>query len=301
MFGKNGQVGGELNGDLQRLGNVVALSSAEADFTRPSSLADIISREKPDVIINAAAYTDVENCEDERELAFAVNAQAPEVIAKAAADAGAMLVHFSTDYVFDGCKSSPYSEDDATAPLNVYGESKLAGERAILDSGCRHLIFRLCWVYSGRQRNFLLSILKNLQLRDELNVVDDQHGSPTCASDIATAVTAILAGATLDQEKCGLYHLSSTGDATWYDFAQLIYQTMQDAVGAEAVRCKRINPVPSTEYVTKARRPAFSHLDTGKICDTFGVSLPDWKEAFQRFARSHGELFLPVKPGTTEG
>jgi dTDP-4-dehydrorhamnose reductase len=221
---------------------------------------------QPAVIVNAAAYTAVDKAEAERDMAFAVNATAPRVLAEEAKRIGALLVHYSTDYVFDGEKASPYVEDDAPRPTSVYGESKLAGEQAILKSGCRHLILRTSWVYGPRGKNFYLTMLRLAKERPELRVVDDQVGAPTSSLEIARA-TATLLG----KGARGLYHMTAAGETSWCGFARAIF--------AAAGIATPVVPIPTADYPTPARRPRNSRLDCSRLRADFGVALAPWEEA----------------------
>jgi len=265
LTGAAGQVGWELAPRLAALGEVVAPERGALDLADAGALRARVRAARPDVIVNAAAYTAVDRAESEPAAAFAVNAAAPGVLAEEAKRLGAILVHYSTDYVFDGQKAAPYVEDDPPRPLGVYGRSKLDGERAIRASGCRHLILRTSWVYAGRGRNFLLTMLRLAAERPELRVVDDQRGAPTWARDIAVATARLLA----DPPE-GLFHLTASGATTWYGFACAI---LQGAGLATPVR-----PIASSEYPTPARRPANSVLDSGRLRAAAGIVMPAWEE-----------------------
>ena len=270
MTGSKGQIGSALRRALAPLGDLVATSRADLDLLAPGAVERRIAQERPDVIVNAAAYTGVDRAERERELAFRVNAEAVGRIGRAAADCGALVVHFSTDYVFDGEKPAPYVESDPARPLGVYGASKLAGERALGESGCRHFIFRTSWVYGPRGRNFLLAILAAARTQPELRVVDDQHGAPTSSRAIAEATAQALAAADLAEKPGGVYHLSAAGRTTWCGFARLIVERAGMKLPVVAIR--------SVEYPVAVRRPANSLLDNSKIVRTFGIVLRDWRE-----------------------
>jgi len=266
LFGKTGQLGWELARALPVLGEVAAYGRSELDLMRPDRLVSVVRAEKPDVIVNAAAYTAVDRAESEPELAFAVNATAPGIMAEEAKQAGALLIHYSTDYVFDGTKQGPYVEDDEPNPLGVYGRSKLGGERAIVAAGCRHLILRTSWVYGPRGDNFFLTIRRLAAQRDELRVVDDQIGAPTTANMISDATARILAAT---PDVVGLFHLTAAGVVSRFGFAAAIVRE----VGLPT----RIVPVPSGEFATPARRPLNSVLDNGALERTFGLRLPPWE------------------------
>ena len=265
LTGRNGQVGWELQGALAPLGEVTALGRAELDLRDAGRIRDAVRTVKPGVIVNAAAYTAVDKAEAERDLAFAVNAVAPGILADEAKRAGALLVHYSTDYVFDGTKGSPYTEADPTCPINVYGESKLAGEKAIQGSDCRFLILRTSWVYGPRGSNFMLTMLRLARERPELRVVDDQIGAPTSSLAIARATAQLLrpgAG--------GLYHLSAAGEVTWCGFARAILARAGIATPVRAIRTE--------DYPTPARRPRNSRLDCSRLRRDFDVALAPWED-----------------------
>jgi len=276
LTGRTGQVGSALAPRLASLGSVVAPPRAALDLARPGAVRAAVRDAGPDLIVNAAAYTAVDRAEADRAAAFAVNADAAGLLAEEARARGALLVHFSTDYVFDGAKAGPYVETDPPAPLNAYGESKLAGERAIAASGCRHLVFRTSWVYAPGGRNFVNAILAAARTKDELRVVDDQTGAPTSGAAIAEAVAAVLADPALEAKPGGLYHLSAAGRTTWFGFAEEILR----AAGSRA----RLVPTTTAAYGAPARRPRQSLLDNGKLRETFGVRMADWREAFRPLA-----------------
>jgi len=284
LLGANGQVGTELRRSLPPLGQVVAATRSGrladgtacevADFDRPRDLPALIDRIAPDVVVNAAAYTAVDRAETEPAAALRANAGAPAAIAAACAARDALLVHYSTDYVFDGSATRPYREDDPTSPLGVYGTSKLAGEAAIGDSGVRYMIFRTAWVYAAHGRNFLLTMLRLAAARDELRVVADQVGSPTSAAHIADTTAAILAQGT---DRSGLWHLTCAGQVSWHGFAEAI---MADAVGRGLLdQAPRVLPIPTSDYPTPAARPAFSVLDNRRLEHDFNLPGLGWREA----------------------
>lgn len=287
LLGANGQVGHALRPELAALGEVVCTTRSGslpdggacevADFDQPGTLAALVDRLAPDVVVNAAAYTAVDRAEQERDAAFRANAQAPGVLADACARRGALLVHYSTDYVFDGNGSRPWREDDATAPLGVYGASKLAGETAIRSSGARHMVFRTAWVYGAHGHNFMRTMLRLAAGREELRVVDDQHGTPTAAARIASVTAAVLASA---GSTSGLWHLTASGGTTWHGFASAIV----DGAHARGLlpRRPRVLPVPASEYPTPAQRPAYSRLDTSALRAQWPVELPDWASDLDR-------------------
>lgn len=283
LIGTTGQVGWELVRTLQPLGEVICAArhgaSYRADLAHPETLRDLVRAAAPNVIVNAAAYTAVDRAEDEAALAHSVNATAPGVLAEEAAHCGAALIHYSTDYVFDGKADRPYRETDATAPLSVYGHSKLAGEQAIAQTDAAYLILRTSWVYATRGSNFLLTIRRLARERPELRVINDQYGAPTWARLIAEATGHIIARGQRDvagyvRERRGIYHLTNGGITTWFDFASAIVAAMP----SDQPRA-RVIAIPSSDYPTKAQRPAYSVLDNTRMRDTFGMALPDWREA----------------------
>jgi dTDP-4-dehydrorhamnose reductase len=283
LLGANGQVGHELRRSLAPFGEVIATTRSgvldgsaceRADFDDPDSLPALVDRIAPDVIVNAAAYTAVDRAEDDPDAAFRTNAESPGRLAAACAGSGALLLHYSTDYVFDGESDRPYREEDATGPLGVYGRSKLAGEQAIQASGCRHLIFRTAWVYGSYGANFMRTMLRVGSERDELRVVADQRGTPTPAGLIADVSALVLQDHPM---RSGIWHLTATGETNWHGFAEEIFR--QAAARRLIDRMPRVLPIPSSEYPTRARRPAYSCLDTTRLRDDFGIRLPDWKQA----------------------
>jgi len=275
LTGRTGQVGSALERALAPLCELTACDRKSLDLQH---IGNAVSNAKPDIIVNAAAYTAVDRAEQEKDLAFAVNATAVGELARQAKAIGALLVHFSTDYVFDGEKSSPYVETDAANPINVYGRSKLEGERAIVASGCRHLIFRTSWVYAPKGRNFMHAILAGAKERPELRVVDDQHGAPTSSLAIAGAVAQILADPGVAGKASGIYHLSAAGETTWHGFAKAILE-------ARGIRVP-LRAIPSTEYPVAAKRPKNSRLDNSKLAATFGISPADWRDGLAAVLRA---------------
>lgn len=283
LLGANGQVGHELRRALTPLG-VVACGTRggrldggaceRADLDQPADLRGLVERLAPDVVVNAAAYTAVDRAESERAAAFRANAEAPAVLADACARVGARLVHYSTDYVFDGRGRRPYREDDPTAPLGVYGESKLAGEDAIRASAAGHMIFRTAWVYATHGSNFLRTVLRLAREREELRIVADQFGSPTPAALIADVTAAILAQS---PRASGTWHLTATGETSWHGFASAIIDRAH-GLGLLARR-PAVTAITAAEYPTPARRPARSCLDCARLQQDFGVRLPDWRAA----------------------
>jgi dTDP-4-dehydrorhamnose reductase len=281
LFGKNGQVGWELQRSLSPLGDLVTLgSSGEAlpsDFNEPDRLAQTVQQVRPDVIVNAAAYTAVDQAESDAEVAHRINAQAPGVLARAAQACGALMVHYSTDYVFDGGGTAPWREGDATGPLNVYGATKLEGEQRVAQACSRHLIFRTSWVYGARGGNFARTMLRLAQERDRLSVVNDQFGAPTGARLLAN-ITAQAIPAVLGQPSlAGLYHLAAAGETTWHGYARHVLAFAQSQGLALKATPDAVDAVSSAAFVTPARRPGNSRLDTRAICAAFALSLPDWR------------------------
>lgn len=274
LVGKSGQVGYALQNTLPALGRVIAVGRDRIDLMQLETIRTTVREVAPDVIVNAAAYTAVDRAETEADLARKVNATAPGILAEEAKRLGALLVHYSTDYVFDGRKGAPYTEADTPNPINAYGATKLAGEEAIKDAGDAYLILRTSWVYSRRRSNFLRSMLRLAQEREQLQVVDDQTGSPTWAGWIAEAtaqiIESLVEGGCLARS-AQLYHLSSEGAATWYEFARAIFDYFD-------VRGVQIEPIPSSEYPTQALRPAYSVLSNRHVAAEFNLSLPTWQE-----------------------
>ena len=278
LFGEQGQVAWELRRTLAPMAELTCVGRAGADLADPDAIRRVIAAAAPEVIVNAAAYTAVDKAETETALATRINADAPGVMAAEAARRGALLVHYSTDYVFAGTKGIPYKEDDPTGPLGTYGRTKLAGEEAVRAAGGRHLIFRLCWVYGNRGANFLLTMQRLARERDEVRVVADQHGCPTWSRMIAEATAhALRCLHTPDDTRAvtGTYHLCASGQTTWHEFARAIIE----AVPADRRRCREVRAITTAEYPTPARRPAYSVLDTTKLERVFGLRLPDWRES----------------------
>jgi len=287
LLGKNGQVGWELQRSLALLGDVLALdfdspAPLTADFTRPESLATTVREVAPQIIVNAAAHTAVDRCESEPELARAINATAPAVLAREAAGLGAWLVHYSTDYVFDGSGSTPWTEESPTGPLSVYGRTKLEGERAIRAAGCQHLILRTSWVYAARGANFAKTMLRLAAERERLSVVDDQIGAPTGADLLADLTAHVLRTALLRPEVTGTYHAVAAGETSWFGYARHVIEFARQAGQSIRVAPEAIEPVPSSQFPTTARRPANSRMSTQKIRHTFGLTLPDWRVGVER-------------------
>ena len=287
LLGKNGQVGWELQRALAPLGEVVALdfdspAPLNADFSRPESLAATVRTVAPQIIVNAAAHTAVDKAEGEPDFARALNAAAPAVLAREAAALGAWLMHYSTDYVFDGSGSTPWTEDSPTGPLSVYGTTKLEGEEAIRASGCRHLIFRTSWVYATRGGNFAKTILKLAKERDKLTVIDDQFGSPTGADLLADVTAHALRAALVRPELSGTYHAVAQGETSWYGYARHVIEFARAAGQPIKVAPEAVHAVPTSAFPTPARRPGNSRMDTRKLRDTFGLTLPAWQAGVDR-------------------
>jgi dTDP-4-dehydrorhamnose reductase len=293
LLGRNGQVGRALSPLLPQLGDLVALGRDEADFEDPASLSALIRREEPDVIVNAAAYTAVDAAEDDRERAFQVNAEAVGAIGDAARSIAAFVVHYSTDFVFDGTSPSPYRESDPTNALSVYGQSKLAGEVALRESGAVHLLMRISWIYSDRGKNFPLSILNAAKVRDSLNVVSDEVGAATSSLLVAEATVVALRQAIANRGLGGLYHFAPSGVASRHELAKFIVAEAI-AAGAELkVRPDAIHPIPASAYPSKVNRPANSQFDTTRFRQTFGMNLPSWQDGIRHLIntlRDEGRL-----------
>ena len=288
LLGKNGQVGWQLQRALAPLGEIVALERKDAggDLADPQGLAAAVRAAKPQVIVNAAAYTAVDKAESEPQLARLINTEAPAALAREAAASGALLVHYSTDYVLDGSGSAPWQESDATGPLNVYGATKLAGEQAIAASGCAHLTFRTSWVYAAHGDNFIKTMLRLAATRERLTVIDDQKGAPTGAELIAD-VTAHAISQTLQQPaKAGLYHLTAAGEASWFDYAQYVLALARQA-RPQGVKTAAggVQPIASGQYPAAARRPLNSRLDTRRLQAAFGLQMPPWQQGVTRVLR----------------
>jgi dTDP-4-dehydrorhamnose reductase len=290
LLGMNGQVGWELQRALAPLGELVALDfdspgPLAADFTRPEALAATVRAVAPQVIVNAAAHTAVDKAESEPELARTINATAPAVLAREAQALGAWLVHYSTDYVFDGSGSAPWAEDDATGPLSVYGRTKLEGEQALRASGCHHLILRTSWVYAARGGNFARTMLRLAAERERLSVIDDQIGAPTGA-DLLADITAHALRAVLAQPALGgTYHAVAAGHTSWHGYARHVIEFARAAGQPVRVQPQDIAAVPSTAFPTPAQRPRNSRLDTRKLRQGFGLHLPDWRSGVDRMLR----------------
>ncbi|MDD5028045.1 MAG: dTDP-4-dehydrorhamnose reductase [Rhodoferax sp.] len=290
LFGKNGQVGWELQRSLSPLGEVIALERQSSDYCGDISWLDALAQTvraiRPDVIVNAAAHTAVDKAESEPELARTLNALAPEVLAREAVRLGAWLVHYSTDYVFDGSSERPWMESDATGPLSVYGHTKLEGEKRIARHSPRHLIFRTSWVYAARGGNFAKTMLHLAQEREQLKVINDQFGAPTGAELIADvtahAIRQVNRLGAAGDALTGFYHLAASGETTWFDYAKHVLAQAQQAQSAIKLKVTEVLPVASSEFVSAARRPLNSRLDTRKLQATFGLTLPPWQDGVNR-------------------
>lgn len=286
LFGKNGQVGWELQRSLAPLGELVALDSDShelcGDFTDLEGIAKTIRDAAPDVIVNAAAHTAVDKAESEPELARAINALAPGVLAHEARRTNAWLVHYSTDYVFDGSGDKPRLETDTAAPLSVYGATKLEGEQLIRQTGCTHLIFRTSWVYGARGGNFAKTMLRLAQERDSLNVINDQVGAPTGAELLADVTAHAIRTALRRPEVSGLYHLVAGGETSWHGYASFVLDFARRAGIPLKVLPEAIHPVSTSAFPTPAKRPYNSRMDTTKLQDAFGLNLPIWQAGVAR-------------------
>lgn len=289
LLGKNGQVGWELQRALAPLGNVTALdrrsvaNGLRGDLSDLAALSETIKRLEPDVIVNAAAYTAVDKAEVEHQEAYKINAEAVEVVAKEALHLGALFVHYSTDYVFNGLGTQPWTEVDLTAPLNVYGASKLLGEQKIQASGCNHLIIRTSWVYGARRNNFATTMLRLAAERESINVIDDQVGVPTGADLLADVVSHMIPRAYVNPGLAGVYHVCARGETSWHGYAQFVI----DMARAEGITLKAevVEPIASSEYPTAAIRPLNSRLNTHKLVNAFGLNLPEWEQGVTRMLK----------------
>ena len=290
LFGKTGQVGWELQRSLAPLGNLIALDVHSTDycgdFSNPQGVAETVHRIRPDVIVNAAAHTAVDKAESEIEFAQLLNAISVEAIAKAATEVGAWVVHYSTDYVFPGTGTMAWRETDETSPLNVYGETKLAGEKALQQHCPKHLIFRTSWVYAGKGNNFAKTMLRLAKDRTEMSVINDQYGAPTGAELLADCTAHAIRVALNKPDVAGLYHLVAGGTTTWYDYASLVFAEARNA-GID-LALTDLKAVPTSAYPTPARRPGNSRLNTEKFQRNFGLVLPQWENGVKRMLN---ELF----------
>jgi dTDP-4-dehydrorhamnose reductase len=299
LTGKTGQLGSELNRLLPTLGEVISLDRNELDLRDPEQIRRVMRDAQPQLVVNAAAYTAVDAAETDEADALAVNADGPQVLALEAKKLGALFIHFSTDYVFDGSNNIPYVESDSPNPLNAYGRTKLAGEEAIRNSGAAHLIFRTSWVYATHGRNFLLTILRLATEREELRVVANQAGAPTCALDLAEGTTRIVArmipgegSRFASPQVSGTYHMTAAGETTWYEFAIVILEEarrapqnlswLASATNGRPLLARRVLPISSEEFHSATRRPGYSVLSNTRLKQAFGVSLPDWQHQLRR-------------------
>jgi len=286
LFGKNGQVGWELQRSLSSMGRLVALGVDDqelcGDFTHPDGIIQTIHAISPDVIVNAAAYTAVDKAESEPELARTINVLAPEILAQESRKLGAWLIHYSTDYVFEGNGIKPWKETDPTVPLNVYGSTKLEGEKAIFNSGCQHLIFRTSWVYSARGKNFAKTMIRLAREHDHLTVIDDQIGAPTGADLLADVTTHSIRTALRQPQVSGLYHLAAKGEISWYGYARFVLDIIRQAGIKLKVAPESVLPVSTDKFSQPARRPGNSRLDTRKIESTFDLTMPLWQTGVAR-------------------
>lgn len=279
LIGPAGQVGHELARTLAGIGHVVPVGRPAIDLTNPDSIRGWVEFVAPDVVVNAAAYTAVDQAEDEAEICTTINVTAPTILAETVRRLGVLMVHFSTDYVFDGSGNRPYCEEDAMNPLGVYGRSKAMGDQAILASGARHLIFRVAWVYSTHRRNFFNTIRRLAAERDQLDVVNDQFGAPTWAGTIAAVATGAIERRLAGVGEDGLYHLATSGVTTWRVFAEEIV----GRIGP--VRCREVRSISSSQFPARATRPSFSVLSSAKLRTVFGLSIPYWRDSFNEMCR----------------
>ena len=282
LTGKTGQIGEELNNIVGDLGNLITVDKEQLDLSKPNSIEPVILDIKPDIIINSAAYTAVDKAEQEPDLAMTVNALAPGLLAKAARKVGAGLIHYSTDYVFDGCSEIPYKEEDPTNPLNVYGKTKLAGEKAIAEVGVPFLIIRTSWVYSLHGKNFLRTIKKLAEEKDIIQVVDDQIGAPTWARSVALKTHQILKQClnkkwleTKDSNLSGIFHMTSQGETSWHGFAREVLNMSNTSQNIKLIA------IPTSDYPAPAVRPPNSLLNNEKIQKVFGIDMPHWEDALK--------------------
>ncbi|WP_332742546.1 dTDP-4-dehydrorhamnose reductase [Hydrogenophaga sp.] len=289
LLGRNGQLGWELQRSLAPLGELVALDRRSTgsdggcgDLNNLEGLRETVLRLRPDVIVNAAAYTAVDKAESESEQARATNALAPGALAQAASEVDALMVHYSTDYVFDGSGTAPWSEDAVTGPLSVYGQTKVEGEQLIAAAGVRHLIFRTSWVYAARGGNFAKTMLRLAQERDRLTVINDQFGAPTGAELIADVTAHAIRQTLGNPAHCGTYHLAAAGETTWNSYARFVLDTALVLKPDLAIKAREVAPVPTSAFPTAARRPLNSRLDTARLRNNFGLTLPDWQRGVRR-------------------
>ena len=286
LFGKNGQVGWELQRSLAPLGELVALDRHSlnycGDLSNLAGIRETVRALRPDVIVNAAAYTAVDKAETETELAHMINALAPSALAEEAKNCGAFLLHYSTDYVFDGSGDQAWREGDSVAPLSVYGQTKLAGEQAIQASGCEYLIFRTSWVYAARGNNFAKTMLRLAQEREQLSVINDQIGAPTGAELLADVSAHAIRTAIQNPELTGIYHLAAAGETSWYDYAHFVLDYARQSGMALKTSKQAVTAIPTTHYPTPAQRPLNSRLNTEKLKSAFDLRLPNWQTGVER-------------------
>lgn len=284
LLGKNGQVGWELQRALAPLGELIALDFDSTnycgDFARPQDVAETVRAIKPDVIVNAAAHTAVDKAESEADLARLINASTPHAVSAVAQQLGALLVHYSTDYVFDGSGDTPKLETDPTAPLSVYGQTKLEGEQLIAQSGCQHLILRTSWVYAARGNNFAKTMLKLAAEREQLKIINDQIGAPTSAELLADITAHAVRQTQSNPALSGLYHCVADGETSWYDYAQFVFDHARTA--GKQLKLQDMQPIPTSGYPTPARRPLNSRLSTAKLQTAFGLTMPPWQAGVAR-------------------
>jgi dTDP-4-dehydrorhamnose reductase len=285
LLGKNGQLGWELHRSLLPLGSIIALDRKQCDLSCPEKIHDVVSAIHPEAIVNAAAYTAVDKAEDEEELATAINGTSVKVLAEEAQKMKALLVHYSTDYVFNGNKADPYTEDDIPDPVNAYGRSKLEGEQAIVKSGSDYIVLRTSWVYAARGNNFLKTMLRLARERGELRIVADQYGAPTWARNIADATVHMLVTAQRERQasvfSSNIYHLSATGKTTWHGFANAIIEQARHIGEAEYILTEKILPITTEDYPLPAPRPKNSQMVSGLLTARFGLTMPEWHEAMK--------------------
>jgi dTDP-4-dehydrorhamnose reductase len=290
VLGGTGQIGYEMIRTLAWLGPITAPTRAEVNLADLSAVRTLVRDRAPAMVVNAAAYTAVDAAESDADACMRLNAELPEILGDECKRVGALLVHFSSDYIFDGAKRSPYVETDAPNPLGLYGRSKLAGDLAIAASGAAHLIFRTSWVYSARGKNFARTMLRMAREREELRVVNDQVGAPTSAPAVAAGVSGVLRVLSADrdfhaatEDASGVYHMTAGGSTTWFEFAKAVIGADRRA---SEQRCRAIVPIPSAEYPTAAKRPAYSVLDNSKLASRFGVRLSNWKDSLEALGLS---------------
>ncbi|MDN5512250.1 MAG: dTDP-4-dehydrorhamnose reductase [Acinetobacter sp.] len=285
LLGKNGQVGWELQRSLTPLGEVIALdrhgyNGLQGDMSQPEAVKETILKLNPDIVVNASAYTAVDLAETEQDLAQCVNFHTVQSVAEACLETGALLVHYSTDYVFNGQGQTAFLESHDVDPINVYGQTKAQGEQAIAASGCKYLIFRTSWVYAAKGKNFLKTMLNLAQQREELSIINDQIGAPTSAELIADITAQVIPQVMKDSSKSGIYHLVASGETSWFEYANYVFE--QAKLAGVELMVKKVNPIPTTAYPTPAKRPCNSRLDNQKLQSTFQLILPDWKLGVQR-------------------